>query len=38
MTDYPSLAACWLNADCIRGYHGCLDEDGCQFATTSGDL
>lgn len=26
-----SEAACWLNEDCIRGYHGVMDEDGCQY-------
>lgn len=26
-----SEARCWLNADCTRGYHGVMDEDGCQY-------
>lgn len=31
MTTARSEAACWLNEDCTRGYHGVMDEDGCQY-------
>ena len=35
-TPARSEARCWLDAGCIRGYHGVMDEDGCQYGALAG--